>query len=101
VNDSARPSHFARVLDPNAQWTDRIRGIRANGSRKSQAELDNATDLDSGDPIAFGREHAELRSHFPYLTVLGGCCGTDLRHIDQIAAACFVDQPPDRSTRGR
>ena len=85
----AHPSHFASVLDPNAQWTGRIRALRANGSSKSHAELDEATDLDSGNPIAFGREHADLRSRFPHLTILGGCCGTDLRHIEQIATTCL------------
>lgn len=85
----AHPSHFAQVLDPNAQWTDRIRAVRANASRKSHAELDAATELDSGDPIAFGRENTDLRSRFPQLTILGGCCGTDLRHIEQIATTCL------------
>jgi len=85
----AHPTHFTPILEPNAQWTDRIRAVRANGSRKSHAELDDATELDSGNPIAFGREHAELRSHFPQFTVLGGCCGTDLRHIEQIATNCL------------
>ena len=85
----AHPSHFASVLDPNAQWTGRIRALRANGSSKSRAELDEATDLDSGNPIAFGREHAALRSRFPHLTILGGCCGTDVRHVEQIATTCL------------
>ena len=85
----AHPSHFAPVLDPHAQWTARIRAVRANASRKSHAELDDATALDAGDPMAFGREHADLRSRFPQLTILGGCCGTDLRHIEQIAATCL------------
>ena len=85
----AHPSHFASVLDPDAEWTTRIRAVRANSSRKSHAELDDATELDSGDPIAFGREHADLRARFPHLTILGGCCGTDLRHIEQIANTCL------------
>ena len=85
----AHPSHFASALDPDAEWTGRIRAVRANSSRKSHAELDAATELDQGDPIAFGREHADLRSRFPHVTVLGGCCGTDLRHIEQIASACI------------
>jgi homocysteine S-methyltransferase len=87
----AHPTHFTPILEPNAQWTDRIRAVRANGSRKSHAELDDATELDSGNPIAFGREHAELRSRFPQFTILGGCCGTDLRHIEQIATTCLDD----------
>ena len=85
----AHPSHFASVLDPDAQWTSRVTALRANGSSKSHAELDEATELDPGNPIDFGREHAELRSRFPHLTILGGCCGTDLRHIEQIAQTCL------------
>jgi len=85
----AHPSHLAPVLDPDATWMTRIRGIRANASSRSHAELDNATELDSGDPVDFGRDYAEIRSRFPNLTVLGGCCGTDLRHIQQVASACL------------
>ena len=72
-----------------ATWMARIRGIRANASSRSHAELDNATELDPGDPVAFGRDYAELRSRFPGLTVLGGCCGSDVRHIRQVASACL------------
>lgn len=85
----AHPTHFAPILDPDARWTGRIRALRANGSRKSHAELDAATELDPDNPIAFGREHADLRTRFPHLTILGGCCGTDLRHIEQIATTCL------------
>ena len=63
----------------------RLRGIRANASRKSHAELNEATVLDSGDPEVFGVEHAALRALHPQLTILGGCCGTDHRHIEAIA----------------
>ena len=85
----AHPSHFDAVLDPDATWMTRIKGIRANASSLSHAELDNATELDAGDPVAFGREYADIRSRFPSLTVLGGCCGTDLRHIQEVASACL------------
>jgi S-methylmethionine-dependent homocysteine/selenocysteine methylase len=85
----AHPSHFAHVLEPGAEWTRRIRMIRANASRKSHAELDEADELDDGDPREFGSEYAQLRATFPDLTVLGGCCGTDHRHVQQIATACI------------
>jgi len=85
----AHPSHFDQVMYSNAPWTDRIRAVRANASRKSHAELDAATELDPGDPVAFGRDYADLRSRAPQLTILGGCCGTDRRHIEQIAATCL------------
>lgn len=85
----AHPTHFSAILDPGAQWTGRIKALRANSSSKSHAELDAATELDPGNPITFGREYADLRSRFPHLTILGGCCGTDLRHIEQIATTCL------------
>ena len=84
----AHPTHFAHLLDPRESWVRRIRGIRANASRRSHAELDECTDLDTGDPLALGAAYAELRQRLPHLTVLGGCCGTDQRHVEQIAAAC-------------
>ena len=65
----------------------RIRGLRANASRKSHAELDEAETLDSGDPVELGALYAQLRERLPQLELLGGCCGTDHRHIAAIAEA--------------
>jgi methionine synthase I (cobalamin-dependent) len=62
--------------------------LRANASRKSHAELNESPDLDIGDPTELGRQHAQLRRRHPQLNVMGGCCGTDHRHIEQIAMAC-------------
>ncbi|MGV3519252.1 homocysteine S-methyltransferase family protein [Luteitalea sp.] len=83
----AHPTHFAHLLDPQEHWVRRIRGIRANASCRSHAELNDAPDLDAGDPAALAASYAELRRHLPQLTVLGGCCGTDHRHVEAIAAA--------------
>jgi S-methylmethionine-dependent homocysteine/selenocysteine methylase len=85
----AHPSHFSGVLQGGGTWTDRLRGVRANASRRSHAELDEAEDLDDGTPGELGREYRELRGIAPQLTVLGGCCGTDRRHVAEIAAACI------------
>jgi len=82
------PTHFAGVLDEGAAWTTRIRGLRANASRCSHAELDAAPRLDEGDPVELGAQYRALLERFPHLTVLGGCCGTDHRHVREIAAAC-------------
>ena len=80
----AHPSHFDRVLDSGEEWTDRIRGIRANASCKSHAELDESEELDDGDPTAFGQLYVGLRRQLRNLTVVGGCCGTDHRHIGEV-----------------
>ena len=84
----AHPSHFEGVLPAGASWARRVRGIRANASRKSHAELNEATELDAGDPVELGRDHARLRARLPRLNVFGGCCGTDARHVEAIANAC-------------
>lgn len=78
----AHPDHFAGVLD--GPWTSRIRGVRANASRCSHAELDEAEELDAGDPREFGHLTAVLRDRLPNLNVFGGCCGTDHRHVRAI-----------------
>ncbi len=84
----AHPSHFADVLDPASEELGRIRGIRANASTLSHAELDEADELDAGDPVALAGLYRELLALLPNLTVMGGCCGTDDRHIEAIAAEC-------------
>jgi len=83
----AHPQHFEKVL--RGPWTARIRGLRANASRKSHAELNESAELDIGNPAELGGQYAELRQHLlPRLNVMGGCCGTDHRHVESIAASC-------------
>jgi len=84
----AHPTHFYHVLKDGGAWLPRIGGIRANASCKSHAELDDAETLDDGDPQELGRETRELMDLMPALRVLGGCCGTDHRHVEAIARAC-------------
>jgi homocysteine S-methyltransferase len=85
----AHPTHFDRVLARDEPWTGRIRGLRANASRKSHAELNESPELDVGDPVELGGQYAELRrTSLSQLNVMGGCCGTDHRHVEAIAAAC-------------
>jgi homocysteine S-methyltransferase len=85
----AHPSHFAGALDNGEAWLERVRGIRANASTKSHTELDNSVALDAGDPADLGRWYKGLTGSFPQLRVLGGCCGTDHRHIAAICEACL------------
>jgi len=85
----AHPTHVERALDVRAPWMERLRGLRANASRMSHAELNESPVLDAGDPAEFGREHAALMARLPSLCVLGGCCGTDHRHVEQIGIACL------------
>lgn len=84
----AHPVHFAESLAAGGDWVRRIRGLRANASTKSHAELDACTELDDGNPAELGAQYRVLRRMFPHFTVLGGCCGTDHRHINAICEAC-------------
>ena len=82
----AHPDHFGGSLQ-DAPWARRIRGLRANASRKSHAELDAATELDAGSPHELGQQYSALADRMPWLNVFGGCCGSDLRHVTEIARA--------------
>jgi S-methylmethionine-dependent homocysteine/selenocysteine methylase len=84
----AHPDHFRHAMEAGEAWTGRIRGIRANASRMSHAELDQAEELDPGDPVELGQIYGELRATYPGLSVLGGCCGTDHRHVSHMCGAC-------------
>jgi S-methylmethionine-dependent homocysteine/selenocysteine methylase len=82
----AHPDHFFHVFD-GSDWTRRIRGLRCNASRLSHAELDNCEVLDDGNPEELGVQYRNLLKKMPWLNIFGGCCGSDLRHVTQIAQA--------------
>lgn len=86
----AHPCHFDKVVRGDEPWAERIRGLRANASRLTHAELNDAPELDPGDPHELGQQYAALKRHqLKKLNVMGGCCGTDDRHVEQIAKACL------------
>jgi homocysteine S-methyltransferase len=84
----AHPDHFGDALAADDATLTRVRGVRANASRMSHAELDESEVLDDGDPDELGRQLADLHARLPHVSVLGGCCGTDHRHIAAVASAC-------------
>ncbi len=86
----AHPTHFDATVRAGNSWVNRVRGLRANASTMSHAELDEATELDEGDPADLAARYASLCEELPQLSVLGGCCGTDHRHIDAIRRACVT-----------
>ena len=88
----AHPTHFDHVLDSTAPWATRIGGLRANASTLSHAELDEMAHLDAGDPADLAQRYVDLRSQLPALRVIGGCCGTDHRHVAAITTAFCTDQ---------
>ncbi|MGI9418968.1 MAG: homocysteine S-methyltransferase family protein [Geminicoccaceae bacterium] len=82
----AHPDHFSEML-PDTGWARRVRGLRCNASRMSHAELDCCETLDDGDPHELAGQYRDIRDRMPWLNVFGGCCGSDLRHVTQIAEA--------------
>jgi len=84
----AHPTHFEAVVATSERWVKRVRGVRANASRLSHAELNEAPTLDEGDPRELGAQYADLLCRHPHINVLGGCCGTDHRHVAEITRAC-------------
>ena len=77
----AHPTHIAHALADAGSWRSRIVGLRANASPASHAELDTATELDEGDPVELATAQDALRRYLPNLALIGGCCGTDARHV--------------------
>jgi S-methylmethionine-dependent homocysteine/selenocysteine methylase len=84
----AHPNHFSTTLDVQESWVKRIRGLRSNASTMSHAELDNAEELDDGNPAEFGSLYKGLLDRLDQVNIVGGCCGTDERHIEEICKAC-------------
>ena len=87
----AHPSHFASVLEGGGSWLGRVKGIRANASKMSHAELDEAEELDRGDPAELAADYRDLRARLPELRVVGGCCGTDIEHVIAITEALTTE----------
>ena len=85
----AHPTHFMQALEKGEAWLDRVYGVKANASVKSHTELDESETLDAGDPDDLARRYSVLRASFPTMRILGGCCGTDHRHIAAICEACL------------
>jgi S-methylmethionine-dependent homocysteine/selenocysteine methylase len=85
----AHPSHFGPALPGGAAGA-RVRSIRANASRKSHAELDESPTLDDGNPLELAGDYLRLRAQHPPVSILGGCCGTDARHVQAIADAVLA-----------
>jgi homocysteine S-methyltransferase len=82
----AHPDQFGDALQ-DAPWSRRLRGLRANASRQSHAELDAAPKLDAGNPHELAQQYRALADRLPWLNVFGACCGSDLRHVTEIARA--------------
>jgi len=85
----AHPDHFFHVFE-DADWARRVRGLRCNASRLSHAELDACEVLDDGDPEEMGGQYRKIVERLPWINIVGGCCGSDLRHVKNIAGAMAI-----------
>jgi len=86
----AHPTHFESQLASGEPWVGRIRGLRANASAKSHAALNDSSELDEGNAVELGLQYRRLAGKLGRLNVLGGCCGTDHRHVEEICKACLT-----------
>jgi len=86
----AHPNHFINVLQTGGDWLNRIKGIRANASTKSHAELDESDVLDTGDKQELALGYLKLKNLLPNLNIIGGCCGTDHTHLQKICENLFA-----------
>jgi S-methylmethionine-dependent homocysteine/selenocysteine methylase len=87
----AHPTHGLAGLDSLGERVQRIRGLRSNASTQTHAELDEAETLDEGDVELLVSTHRQLEALLPALEIVGGCCGTDARHV----AALWGVAPPE------
>jgi S-methylmethionine-dependent homocysteine/selenocysteine methylase len=85
----AHPTHFKELLETDKQWTNRIHGLRANASKKSHSELNESNTLDAGDKIELAKNYIELKNYLSNFNIIGGCCGTDHTHLEEICVRWF------------
>lgn len=80
------PKYFVNVLfeNRNKKWIKRIKGIKPNPSTKTHEELNNSTELDSGDINKLSNYCENIRKNFKHINIYGGCCGSDEVHIEEI-----------------
>ncbi len=82
------PTHAATALESLFRsapaLAHRVVGLKANGSPLPPESLDGSTTLQTTAPDVFARDLWECAQNFG-LHVLGGCCGTDTRHIEALA----------------
>ncbi|MEP7737526.1 homocysteine S-methyltransferase family protein [Nocardioides sp. 31GB23] len=86
IVNCAHPTHIAPGLQ-EGEWLARVVQVNPNASTLSHAELDDAEHLDPGDLPLLTSSYAALRDRLPGLAIVGGCCGTDARHVAALVGA--------------
>ena len=80
-SSTARTPPTSRPAFDGGAWQSRIAGLRPNASTMTHAELDAMEELDEGDLGLLASSLDALRPQLPSLAIVGGCCGTDSRHV--------------------
>ena len=75
---------LSQTFNENETVRNRFRGIQANTSPLSYAELDGCEDLKCTEPELLAQEIKKL-SRKGRFTIFGGCCGPDCRHMEALA----------------
>jgi len=78
-----------QAADAQGAWkvlSGRLLGIQANTSRLSPEALDGRGELDTEAPGDFAAALITLHRRYG-LKILGGCCGSDHRHLEAVAQA--------------
>ena len=86
-------SAYLHEVNSSSVVRERIVGLLANTAALNPEELDNSEGLVEEEPETFGRTVAGLHQELG-MKILGGCCGTDDRHIRHLAmrlASCAIE----------
>jgi len=76
------------ALTPYKDAYKRIYGIKGNGSGKSPEELAKLDKPEADEPVQFAQNLVMLHKEFGF-KILGGCCGTDSRHIEALCKLIY------------
>jgi S-methylmethionine-dependent homocysteine/selenocysteine methylase len=88
----SHPLEFMESLE-DGDWLKRVRSIRPNAVRMEKVALCKLGHLEDGDPEELGQQMGDIRQKFPQMDILGGCCGTDERHLGEIAKNALAASP--------
>ena len=81
----SHPLEFEPALYDAGPWLERLRYIRPNAARMDKIALCSLGHLEDGDPVELGEQMGEVARRLPNADIIGGCCGTDERHLSEIA----------------
>ena len=81
----SHPLEFEPAIADAGPWLDRLRYIRPNAAKMDKIALCSLGHLEDGDPEELGEQMGDVVRRLPRADIIGGCCGTDERHLSEIA----------------